>query len=63
MRLFTRRFRVGLQAPMSGLTHASRRHHPGKKNFAAFVSVFGLGPLHSPMDVYRIGLGTCWSAF
>ena len=42
---------------------ASRRHHRGKKNFAAFVSDFNLGPLHSPMVVYKIGLDTFWSAF
>ena len=42
---------------------ASRRHHRGKKNFAAFVSDFGIGPLQSPMDVYKRGLGTFWSAF
>ena len=43
-------------------SYASRRHHRGLKNFAAFVSDFGLD-VQSPMDIYKIGLHTFWQAF
>ena len=43
-------------------SYASRRHHRGVKNFAAFVADFGLD-VQSPMDIYKIGLHTYWQAF
>ena len=43
-------------------SYASRRHHRGVKNFAAFIADFGLD-VQSPMDIYKIGLHTFWQAF
>ena len=34
-----------------------------RKNFAAFVDDFGLGPMKSAMDVYKGGLHLFWNAF
>ena len=38
-------------------SYASRKAHKGRKNFASLVADFGLEPVRSPMEIYKLAMG------